>query len=478
MADHDRVLIDPTREELADALQEAVAAVNFRARSRVLAWPPAGPDPLAEAVGTAEGWRQWVPEGRIRSGETSSLRMLAWWSDRAGRKHHRLVARRGEFNSMFRRNVLSVGEDRPPLWLVYPEHQHLYLRQRGTGWELVAVCACGAVGTPEELGWMGPCCGPCHDRREAGEPAPAGPPTLLTGHVKPVDKVVFSPDGRTLVALAHFEPSPRAWDLATGQADVWAHAEWVRALAFTPDGTRYAAGEWGKVLVCALPNQERLQALAVPRAPVQALAFSPDGQTLAVGAGSSSYGARGTTLLWDTATWKRRPFAGFDRVGRARCLAFAPDGRTLAAALDDDNVTLWEAPGYEVRAVLRGGRPQQMWNVPSLSWSPDGRRLASADAHGDVQVWDAATGQVLASAPGAGGHAVAFAPDGSVLAALGSSGTVRFLDPADGHVLGTFRWHGVSAAALAFSPDGRWLATGGEDRTVKLWPWRQLLDAG
>ncbi|WP_405819825.1 hypothetical protein OG241_30830 [Streptomyces sp. NBC_01390] len=113
--------------------------------------------------------------------------------------------------------------------------------------------------------------------------------------------------------------------------------EQINALAFSPDGSRMAAGDMtGRVALWDGTLRHRTGVLSnlfpaalgdTPEA-VDALAFSPDGSTLAV-AGDS-----GTLQLWDTAT--QQPLGGnLPTPGEPiRSLAFSPDSATLYATSD------------------------------------------------------------------------------------------------------------------------------------------------
>ncbi|MEU9456275.1 helix-turn-helix domain-containing protein [Streptomyces sp. NPDC048277] len=104
------------------------------------------------------------------------------------------------------------------------------------------------------------------------------------------------------------------------------------ALAFSPDGSRLAVGDWtGRVALwdSDLRHSPGLLRNVFPSPfvdgpeTVSALAFSPDGHTLAVG------GDSGTLQLWDTAT--RQPLGGpLTTPGEpVDTLAFSPDSGTL-----------------------------------------------------------------------------------------------------------------------------------------------------
>ena len=68
--------------------------------------------------------------------------------------------------------------------------------------------------------------------RQIGEP--------LRGHVGFVDSVAFSPDGTRLASRGGFgDRTTRLWDVATGRQIGEPHS-WLVAIAFIPDGTRFA----------------------------------------------------------------------------------------------------------------------------------------------------------------------------------------------------------------------------------------------
>ncbi|MFK4071792.1 hypothetical protein [Streptomyces sp. NPDC029674] len=139
------------------------------------------------------------------------------------------------------------------------------------------------------------------------------------------------PDGRLLVSAGGRTADPR-----TGRVTrVDLGQDSVTAIAFSPDGRLFAAGDasgrvalWDGELRRRVGEfdgtftSERQDAAE----PVSALAFSPDGGVLAVG------GSEGTLRLWD-ATANQALGSALPTPGdRQLSLAFGPDGATLYAA--------------------------------------------------------------------------------------------------------------------------------------------------
>jgi WD40 repeat protein/serine/threonine protein kinase len=297
----------------------------------------------------------------------------------------------------------------------------------------------------------------------------------LKGSAGDVPSLAFSPDGTRLAAGSgdglerhpdgSFSPQPRkvkVWDVRTGQELITlkGHTSDVHSVAFSPEGSRLATGSddstvrvWG-----TRTGQERFT-LSGHVGPVTCVAFRPDGILLASGSRDQ------TVKLWDTRRFQE-PLCLTEVTGLVRDMAFSPDSARLASYSWDNRIKLWDARSGLQTVPLR----RQPGQVNSVVFSSDGTRLATGSEDKLVKVWDARTGQQLHTLKGhtARVGSVAFSPDGTRLASGGEDKMVKVWNAHAGRELLTLKGHTAPVTSVTFSPDGARLASGSDNR-VKVW---------
>jgi WD40 repeat protein len=474
MLKFDRLLIDPSPGELEEALAEACEAANRRCRTRLLTGKPADWRKFArDCLKEPEGWRRFRAG---RGGAPASQVLGAWWADHIGRKHVRVTGRRVETHDHYLLDADTLG-GRPPLWHVYPDH--LYLRRTGGATEFVAACGCGVVGPPAALGWMGPCCGPCHDERadRGVSRLPGERPVLLPGHGDGMRRVAFSADGKR-VAAAGWDGSVHVWDAAVGDkvltADKSDDSFLPLRVRFSPDGKAVLVATYHALYVHGIEPLPTGEEGRLVREPLD-FTFSPDGARIVWLTGESLTSAQYPQMNQQREI--RYPFGGH------LSLAVSPDGRFEVVAAQDMCVVFNLSIGQHVGTFaipggqsLRRAEAFSAYLGPHLAFAPDGRLFVAA-----VNEWsryDTDRYELGGRHRHTGAiDAIAFAPDGSRLYVAGRDRWVYACPPdrpAEGVSLG---WHLGPAYDLAVSPDGHWLATAGAEG-VKLWPVRVLLGGG
>jgi RNA polymerase sigma factor (sigma-70 family) len=330
--------------------------------------------------------------------------------------------------------------------------------------------------------------------------------------------ITFTPDGKS-VALTH--PEGRAVllvDLESGAVvRTFSHQHLVVAAAFSPDGTRMAAGGYESekgvyfARLWEVATGKELRRLRYGNDVFRTIAFSPDGKTVAVG------GDGGRTRLWEADTGKELltlPGGGY----RVRSVAFSPDGDTLAAA--GDAIRLYDpANGMELGRIdrqasglrfspdsrvltgavtgtihrwdtvtLRSLTPQGSESyVDQILVTHDGRNVITLGRDGDTHVWDARTTAHVRHVKGTWQRGTALSPDSRFLVWPVADEKVQFKDPAQPNAIYTgsrLRLYDLNAGAfverfpsfegdandLFFNPDRRTLLTvDHRDGKVRLW---------
>ena len=266
------------------------------------------------------------------------------------------------------------------------------------------------------------------------------PSRRLVGHTGPVNRLLLSPDGKTLIS-AGGDRTVKCWDAIKTDGEP--------GTIVLNDGYRFV-GVTEKVAKLPDPPPP-LTAKVVEQKPIREFTEHKD-------------------WLWG--------------------LAISRDGKTLVTGDDSKLVILSDAlTGAEQRRWM-----VKQW-IRSLDISPDGKLVVTAEhfphlSDKDVQAglrgWDAQTGQmkfdVSKGLPGPASM-VRFSDDGKHLAFCvgpidrdGLSGKVFLLDPATGEKVRELTpAHQRGATDLAFHPDGKHLVTCGRDRAVKFW---RLSDGG
>ena len=226
----------------------------------------------------------------------------------------------------------------------------------------------------------------------------------------------------------------------------------VTDMAFSPDGTRLAAGGDGRIWIYDVASGAQFAMLSGYTENIRALAFAPNNTLLASGSEDN------TLRLWDTATAREvLTLAGDSNLAQALA-ASSPDGVPLPS---------WD-PRTERLLATSNENPGR---VRSLAFSPDGTTLASGSADGRIRLWEVETGAILTSFSVHDGLvlALAFSANGEILASGGSDTLVRLWDLDSQRLIANLRAHTDSINALAFSANGEILASGGRDRYLQLW---------
>ena len=299
-------------------------------------------------------------------------------------------------------------------------------------------------------------------------------PTL--GPSSPVWPLAWSPDGRRLAtASVDYEKGAgrfelNVWDATSGERVIRVgDAGELRAVAFSPDGTRLAmGGSEGIARVIDAAGRERA-ALFTGCMAITGLAYSPDGRRLyAAGAGM------GGVKVFDPDR-DPRGRAVPNWLGQLSALTFDREGlRVLGIAWERGELASADPVDGTVR--LEHWLPVNdtpRWPRGDFAFSPDGRWVA-APSRGDrkfVGVWDIVFGRrTITTLRGSAGPvtAVAFHPDGRSLAiaAVGPErrATVTLWRLDSGRAIQTFESELTPVEALAFSGDGRKLAAGRGNR--------------
>lgn len=217
-----------------------------------------------------------------------------------------------------------------------------------------------------------------HDLSKPGRPMLGA----LSGHESPVQSVVWSADGGTLVTGGF--RSIRVWDATSLQTKSEVKEKLVGnitslamqkdgAVLFAADGEAGGAGfihkvdlATGKISLTWKAHEDNIYGLRL----------SPDGTALA------SAAADKLARLWNTADG--RPVAAYEgHTNHVLGLAFNKDGSQLATAGADREIKVWNVKSREQDVKLGDKKTV----ITALDWTPDGRAVVAVTEKGGGAIY-------------------------------------------------------------------------------------------
>jgi WD domain, G-beta repeat/Planctomycete cytochrome C len=285
--------------------------------------------------------------------------------------------------------------------------------------------------------------------------------------ISPVTSVKFSPDDKALAVGGYKEL--RLIDPASGNmiAKLSGLADYVRSIAFSPDGTLVAAAggapqSQGEIKIWNVQSHQFLKTLQGHKDCIYSIAWSPDGKLIA----SGSYDKM--VKLWDVNAGKELLNLQ-DHIDAVFAVAFSPDGNRLASASQDRTVKIWSVSTgkrlYTLSDALDG--------LTSIAYSTKGDQVAAAGYDKTIYIWRLAEddGHLNRSliADEDSVLALVWSPDDKTVITASSDGSIRFRDTATLNPISVIDKQSDWVQALAISGDGKWLAAGRYDGSLSLY---------
>ncbi|KAG8725325.1 hypothetical protein FRC09_002207 [Ceratobasidium sp. 395] len=291
----------------------------------------------------------------------------------------------------------------------------------------------------------------------------------LAGHTDWVRSVAYSPDG-AYIASGSDDKTIRIWDARTGKPlgqPLTGHTALVDPVAYSPDGAYIASGSADyKIRIWdARTGKPVGHPLIGHTGPVQSVTYSPDGAYIASGSNDK------TIRIWDARRGKPVGLPLTGHTSAVKSVAYSPDGACIASGSYDSTIMIW---GARTRVPVSGPLTGQTKTVRSVAYSPDGAYIVSGSDDKTIQIWDARSGKPILQPLTAHTdcvHSVAYSPDGAYIASGSYDKTIRVWEarrigkpicqPLTGHT----EW----VYSVAYSPDGAYIASGSSDNSIRVW---------
>ena len=194
--------------------------------------------------------------------------------------------------------------------------------------------------------------------------------------------ITYSSDGRTLATRSTDNTTVILWDTLAGEPlkVLTGHTRYPRRIVFSPDGQTLVSGSWGELLLWDVMSGQQKEPFEVKGGcNASGLAFSPDGSILV----TEWYGT--DVALWNVATRTQLtvlPGHGNDHQHQITSLAFNPNGNRVASAAVDGTVLLWDVTSDTSQPSESESQQPQRDSVRLVYFRPSDRTAQQGiDAH-------------------------------------------------------------------------------------------------
>lgn len=253
--------------------------------------------------------------------------------------------------------------------------------------------------------------------------------------------------------------------MAVKEYELTGHQDWVRSVAFSPDGKWAVSGsDDSKVKVWDLATNSCRATLQWHKKHVNSVTVTEDGKWIISASDDTS------VRVWNASTgWESAKLDG--HTSEVWSVVALPNSTHALSGGFDKTIRLWDLSSRRCLKIIECGTDYGD-DVFSLAVNTTGTRALSGHRDGQIKLWDLETEQCLAILKGHSSIArsVQFTSDGRFAVSGSKDRTVKVWDLDAGSFIGVMEGHQSDVYSVTISPNGTLIAsTGFTDETVRLW---------